>query len=58
MNLVKVTATPLMASGGLCAPLSPIYELPSFEVRAARPIREVLPMFTAARQDRSSAQGF
>lgn len=35
----------LIASGGLCAPLSPIYDMPSF----ASSVRDALPMFTASR---------
>ena len=35
----------LRASGGLCAPLEPYYDIPSF----SRPIREALPTFTASR---------
>ena len=36
----------LRASGGLCAPLTPIYDLPTFE---RSPIRDALPTFTAVR---------
>lgn len=36
----------LVASGGLCAPFTPYYDMPAF---AARPIREALPAFTAER---------
>ena len=38
----------LTASGGLCAPLPAIYELPGVET-AARPVRASLPSFQAAR---------
>lgn len=35
----------LVATGGLCAPLSPIYDMPSFPVRMS----EVIPPFRAQR---------
>lgn len=38
----------LVASGGLCAPFTPIYELPSFPLNA-RPVRDALPSFSAKR---------
>jgi chemotaxis protein histidine kinase CheA len=38
----------LVASGGLCAPLEPIYSLVNF-ASAARPVRESLPSFQAER---------
>lgn len=38
----------LTASGGLCAPLTPIYDLPSVE-SAARPVRDALASFQATR---------
>ena len=38
----------LTASGGLCAPLEPIYTMPNFAVDA-RPVRDSLPSFQAAR---------
>jgi hypothetical protein len=38
----------IVASGGLCAPLPAIYELPGVET-AARPVRGALPSFQAAR---------
>lgn len=42
---VSFYAEGLRASGGLCAPLSPIYDMPSF----AAPVRDALPMFTTSR---------
>jgi hypothetical protein len=38
----------LVASGGLCAPLTPIYDLPQIATEA-RPVRDNLPAFQAAR---------
>lgn len=38
----------LVASGGLCAPLTPFYEIPDFAV-TARPVRDALPSFQAER---------
>ena len=38
----------LVASGGLCAPLEPIYTMPNFASNA-RPVREALPSFQADR---------
>ncbi len=38
----------LVASGGLCAPLEPIYTMPNFASRA-RPVRDALPSFQAER---------
>jgi hypothetical protein len=38
----------LVASGGLCAPLEPIYTMPNF-ASAARPVRDALPTFQADR---------
>jgi hypothetical protein len=38
----------LVASGGLCAPLEPIYSMPNF-ASTARPVRDALPSFQAAR---------
>lgn len=38
----------LVASGGLCAPLTPIYTIPQFATRA-RPVRDALPSFNADR---------
>lgn len=38
----------LIASGGLCAPLEPIYSMPNF-TSSARPVRDGLPSFQAAR---------
>lgn len=38
----------LIASGGLCAPLEPIYTMPNF-ASMARPVRDGLPSFQAAR---------
>jgi hypothetical protein len=38
----------LVASGGLCAPLEPIYTMPNF-ASTARPVRDALPSFQADR---------
>lgn len=38
----------LTASGGLCAPLEPIYTMPNF-ASSARPVRDALPSFQAER---------
>ena len=38
----------LVASGGLCAPLEPIYSMPNF-ASLARPVRDALPSFQADR---------
>ncbi len=38
----------LTASGGLCAPLEPIYSMPNF-ASSARPVRDALPSFQAER---------
>jgi CBS domain-containing protein len=38
----------LVASGGLCAPLTPLYEIPDFAV-TDRPVRDALPSFQAER---------
>jgi hypothetical protein len=38
----------LVASGGLCAPLEPIYSMPNF-ASVARPVRDALPSFQADR---------
>jgi hypothetical protein len=38
----------LTASGGLCAPLEPIYSMPNF-TSSARPVRDALPSFQAER---------
>lgn len=38
----------LVASGGFCAPLEPIYTMPNFATQA-RPVREALPSFQAER---------
>ncbi len=38
----------LVASGGLCAPLTPIYTMPNF-ASEARPVRDALPSFQADR---------
>ena len=38
----------LVASGGLCAPLEPIYSMPNFATQA-RPVRDALPSFQADR---------
>jgi len=38
----------LVASGGLCAPLEPIYTMPNF-ASMARPVRDALPSFQAER---------
>lgn len=44
--LTTVNDYQLFASGGLCAPLTPIYNMPAFSVR---PIHEAFPSFTAER---------
>lgn len=41
----------LIMAGGLCAPLSPIYDIPSFQ--SERPIKDALPSFSASREERS-----
>ena len=41
----------LVSAGGLCAPLTPFYDLPGFS--SARPIAEVIPIFKAEREKRS-----
>lgn len=38
----------LVASGGLCAPLTPLYDIPDFAV-TSRPVRDGLPSFQAER---------
>jgi len=38
----------LVASGGLCAPLTPLYDIPDFAV-TDRPVRDALPSFQAER---------
>jgi hypothetical protein len=52
LNTEKIQAVvgpqALVASGGLCAPLTPIYDLPGVET-AARPVRDSLPSFQATR---------
>jgi hypothetical protein len=40
--------TALLASGGLCAPLEPLYDIPDFAVMD-RPVRDALPSFMAER---------
>jgi hypothetical protein len=47
---VRTVVSPeaLVASGGLCAPLTPIYELPQISTEA-RPLRDALPPFMADR---------
>jgi hypothetical protein len=45
-SLYEALSVPLSASGGLCAPLTPIYAIPSLD---ARPVRDALPRFSAAR---------
>jgi hypothetical protein len=49
---VRVSRLPaaglLVASGGVCPPLSPVYELPNF---ASRPVTEALPSFEVRRGD-------
>ena len=51
-NLAKIRAVAgpeaLVAAGGLCAPLTPIYALPQIST-AARPLRDALPPFQADR---------
>lgn len=50
IEAVVMSAEPqaLVAAGGLCAPLTPIYDLPGVET-AARPVRDALPSFQANR---------
>lgn len=48
-KIQRVTGrTALVASGGLCAPLTPIYDLPGVET-SARPVRDALASFQAVR---------
>lgn len=50
-KIERVVLTPkrtLQASGGLCAPVTPLYDLPTFAT-AARPVRDSLPRFNADR---------
>jgi hypothetical protein len=44
----ELTQQALVASGGLCAPLEPIYSIPNFATNA-RPVRDALPSFRADR---------
>jgi len=44
----ELTPEVLVASGGLCAPLEPIYSMPNF-ASEARPVRDALPSFQADR---------
>lgn len=44
----ELTDRALTASGGLCAPLEPIYTIPNFATQA-RPVRDSLPSFRADR---------
>jgi len=44
----ELTSQALTASGGLCAPLEPIYSIPNFATQA-RPVRDALPSFRADR---------
>lgn len=44
----ELTDRALTASGGLCAPLEPIYSIPNFATQA-RPVRDALPSFRADR---------
>jgi len=44
----QLTDQALTASGGLCAPLEPIYSIPNFATQA-RPVRDALPSFRADR---------
>lgn len=44
-NDYQIFAETFTASGGLCAPLSPIYDMPAL----ASPIWDSLPMFTTSR---------
>lgn len=46
--MLKQTPQALVASGGLCAPLTPIYDMPDVEV-ATRPVRDALANFRADR---------
>jgi hypothetical protein len=47
-KIQDVIPTALVAAGGLCAPLTPIYDLPGIET-AVRPVRDGLPSFQAVR---------
>ncbi len=44
----QLTDQALTASGGVCAPLEPIYSIPNFATQA-RPVRDALPSFRADR---------
>ena len=44
----RLSGDALVASGGLCAPLEPIYSMPNFAV-TERPVRDALPSFQADR---------
>lgn len=44
--LTSVNEYQLFSSGGLCAPLTPFYDMPAFEMA---PIRKALPSFSAER---------
>ncbi len=48
INPKSTSMQALVASGGLCAPLPAVYELPGVETQA-RPVRNALPSFQAAR---------
>jgi len=47
-SLTNTEGHSLVASGGLCAPLTPIYSIPQFAVNS-RPVRDALPSFNADR---------
>ena len=47
-GLPGMSGQALTASGGLCAPLEPIYSMPNF-ASMARPVRDALPWFAADR---------
>jgi hypothetical protein len=47
-KIQDVIPSSLVAAGGLCAPLTPIYDLPGVET-AVRPVRDGLPSFQAVR---------
>ena len=47
-SLKNTEGRSLVASGGLCAPLTPIYTIPQFATNA-RPVRDALPSFMADR---------
>ena len=53
LELGVIRDYPLVANGGLCAPLTPYYDIPCFSP-ADRPIRDALPSFQVANPERQS----